>query len=162
MTKAKATPDYAGTTFAGLAAPVSAAPTLVQIMTAIQTALDSIAVLRTTPYIPEQVNPPQAVVGVPPIPEYHKAFKHGMMELDFTILLIVSKAYDRVGQTALGEFADFTGTNSIHAAIEADQTLGGVVNDCFVVGFRPTPIQEVGALSYYGGEFTVRVLAKGA
>jgi len=159
MTKTQVTPDFAGTTFAGLAAPVSGAARIVQIRAVIQDALDNIPGLRTSPYIPEQVNPPEAVVGVPPI-DYHKAFKHGLLDLDFTVLLLISKAYDRVGQTALGEFADIAGTNSIHAAIEAASSdeVGMTV-----VSFRPiTAGQIVGALEYYGGEFTVKVLAKGA
>lgn len=154
-------PAFADQTYAGVGAPISSAPTLVQMQTAIETRLKTISGLRTSPYISEQVNPPMAVVGVPDIPSYHKAFHHGLQELDFTVILCISKASDRFGQLNLGEYADIAGDLSIHAAIEADKTLGGIVDDAICASFRRLSSEEVGAIGYYGGEFIIRVLAKG-
>lgn len=131
-------------------------------MTAVETRLKTIAVLNTAPFVPDQVNPPQAVVGVPPINQYHGAFAHGKFMLEIPVTVLVSRAYDAIGQPALAAFADIAGTNSIHAAIEADRTLGGAVDDCIVFSFRPLGNDEVGVLGYYGGEFILRISATGA
>lgn len=143
-----------------------AAATLLQIMTGIETRLKTIQVggqnMRTAPYLAEQVNPPVALVSVPPIPNYHGAFAHGKFFLDVTVTVLVSKASDRIDQPLLATFADISGTNSVHAAIEGDRTLGGIADDCIVASFRPLGNQEVGAIGYYGGEFTLHVKVSGA
>ena len=137
------------------------AANLTLIMQAIGTRLATISGLRVTAYVSDQVNPPAAVVGVPPIPDYHRTFAHGKFMLDIPVTVLVSKVVDRIDQPSMATFADISGTNSIHAAIEADRTLGGTVDDCIVVNFAPLGQDEVGALGYYGGVFTLRVIASG-
>jgi hypothetical protein len=135
-------------------------------MQGIETRLKTIQVngqnMRTAPYLPDQVNPPMAVVGVPPIPRYHGTFTHGKFELDVPVIVLVSKVVDRIDQATLAAFADIDGTLSVHKAIEGDRTLGGAVDDCIVVSFRPLGNEEVGAIGYYGGEFTLHVVAAGS
>ena len=138
------------------------ATTITQIMQGIETRLATISGLRVAEYKPGQVNPPQAVVGVPPIPEYHKTMRMGKFTIDPTVTVFVSAAYDRVGQLKLAGYADPAGSTSIRAAIEGDKTLGGVADDCIVVSFRPLGLEEVGALGYYGGLFVLRAVASGA
>ena len=138
-----------------------AAPTIQQVMDGIGTRLATIAGLRVAAYVPDQVNPPQAVVDFPGVIDYHAAFAHGIFRFDPTVTILVSQSIDRVGNKALGNYASPTGTNSIHAAIEGDRSLGGVVDDCFVVDFRRMTQEEFNGLGYYGGVFTLRVLAKG-
>jgi len=137
------------------------AANLTGIMQAIGTRLSTISGLRVTAYVSDQVNPPAAVVGVPPIPQYHGTFAHGKFQLEIPVTVLVSKVVDRIDQPALAAFADISGTNSIHAAIEADKTLGGTVDNCIVASFRPLGLDEVGALGYYGGEFVLRIIASG-
>lgn len=139
-----------------------AAGTLTAIMAGIETRLKTIPGLRTAPYVPDQVNPPIAVVGVPPIPNYHATFAHGKFVLDVPVTVLVSKAVDRIDQPAMAAYADIASTNSIHAAIEGDQTLGGAVDNAVVSDFRPLGNDEVGAIGYYGGVFTVKVICSGA
>jgi hypothetical protein len=142
---------------------VAAAPTLVQIMQAIQVRLAAISGLRTRTdlFIPSQINPPQAVIWMPTIQAYHAAFNSGLMHITCQVLIITSATSDRAGQTALTTFADVTGANSIKVAIEGDKTLGGVVSDCMVVGWRPVPTEDVNALTYYGGTFDLQIYAPG-
>lgn len=137
------------------------APTISQIMLGLETRLETITGLRVTEYIADQVNPPQAVVGVPPIPEYRSTFGRGRFTLEPTITVLTSRASDRVGQLALASYAEVTGATSIPAAIEADRTLGGVVEECWVLSFAPLGVQDVGAIGYYGGVFQLRVVAPG-
>jgi hypothetical protein len=137
------------------------AVTITPIMLGLETRLKTISGLRTSPYVPDQITPPHAVIEVPPI-DYHTTFAHGMVNLTFTIRLFAQKVIDRIDQPTMAAFADIAGTNSIHAAIEGDKTLGGVADDCKVISFDPVGGAEVGALPYYEGVFTVRVLGKGA
>jgi len=143
-----------------------AAPTVLQVMQGIAERLDTIDGLRVESYIADQINPPMAVVGPPPIENYHTAFHRGTWELRPQVYILVSAALDRVGQEALASYADVSGDTSIPAAIEGDrsqggQTLGGIVDDCVVDSFRPLGMEEVGLIGYYGGVFELRVIASG-
>ena len=136
-----------------------AAPTIQQIMEAIETSLETIPGLRTSEYVPDQLNPPQAVVDFPGEIVYHGTFAHGKYVFEPTITILVSRTVDRIGTAALAAYASPSGTNSIHLAIEADQTLGGVVDNCVVLNFRRLGQQEIDALQFFGGLFTLRVIA---
>lgn len=131
-------------------------------MTAIETRLKTISGLRTASYVPDQVNPPQAVVDFPGDIDYHKTFIHGKFEFEPTVIVLISKTVDRVGVSSLSDFASPTGTNSIHAAIETDPTLGGIVDYCNVLHFRRLNQEEVAGLGYFGGVFTLQVAASGS
>lgn len=137
------------------------APTILDVMTGIEARLDTISGLRVSDFTPDQINPPQALVGVPPISQYHAAMSHGIFRLQPTVTLFTSAAYDRTGQRALAAYADPTGAQSIHAAIEGDKTLGGIVDYCIVVSFEVLGLQEVGLVGYYGGRFQLQVVAEG-
>jgi hypothetical protein len=135
--------------------------TLAQIMQGIEGRLATISGLRVSDTIPGQINPPQAVVGVPTIETYQAGLNpHERPSLAPTITILVSSAMDRVGQLQLAEYADPTGPRSIPAAIQADSSLGGVIGrgGCLVVRFDPLGIEEVGLIGYYGGRFTLRVI----
>lgn len=138
------------------------APSIPAILAGIEARLETIAGLMTVSDVrPGQVNPPAAVVGVPPIPDYWGAMKRGVFELEPTIMVLTSTAVDRPGQLSLAEYANPTGSSSVVAAIYASRTLGGVVDDCYVREFRPLGIDEVGVIGYYGGIFTLYVVAQG-
>lgn len=134
---------------------------LVAVMKGIEERLATIPDLRTSAYVADQINPPQAVVAVPPIDNYRMSFGRGTFSIRPQIYVFVSAALDRVGQQALAEFANPAGSRSIAAAIEADRTLGGVVQECVVESFRPLGFEEVGQLGYYGGVFEIRVIGSG-
>lgn len=137
------------------------APTLKAIMLGIEARLATIAGLRTSEIVPDQISPPHALVGLPPIPVYRSSMQRGTYELDLTVTVLVSAGVSRVGQLLLAEYASVSGANSIPLAIEADRSLGGTVDDCVVTSFRPLGLDEVGAISYYGGVFTLKTLASG-
>lgn len=135
------------------------APTLEQVMLGIETRLATISGLRTSAIGPDQIVPPAAVVGVPPVEAYHATFNSNRMLLDFPVTVLVSAALDRVGQLALAGYANPSGATSVKAAIEGDKTLGGILDDCIVMSFRPLGLEEVGLIGYYGGVFTVRAIS---
>lgn len=138
------------------------APTIAQIMAGIETRLNTITGLRVMAYTADQINPPQATVGVPPVENYHTTFQRGRMQLDLEIYIFVSAALDRTGQVALAEYANPTGAKSVIAAIYGDRTLSGTVEDCIVRSFRPLGMEEVGLIGYYGGVFEISVIAEGS
>ena len=138
------------------------APTISQIMEGIETRLETIPGLRTAEYVPDQVNPPQAVVDFPGEIDFHVTAKHGLFTFEAQVIILVSKTVDRAGTAALATYASITGTNSIHAAIEGDSTLGGIVDDCYVRSFRRLGQEEIDGLGFFGGVFMLPVMAKGS
>ncbi len=131
-------------------------------MTGVQGRLETIVGLRTDTGSSAQINPPQAIVAVPTIPSYHEAFANGKFRLDIEVAILVSNAYSRTADLMLAPYANPTGASSIKAAIEGDKSLGGVVDDCMVVSFRPVSREEFGLIGYYGGLFLLKVIATGA
>lgn len=131
---------------------------LPDLMLGIETVLATIQGLRTSDVIPSEISSPEAIVGVPPIPDYIKGLVHGRPELEPTILVLTSATVDRVGQRKLAAFASTIGPQSIPAAFAADRRLGGKVSDCLVKSFQPLPLQEVGIIPFYGGLFTLQVM----
>jgi hypothetical protein len=136
--------------------------TIVQVMQGIETRLKTITGLRVEEFKPDQINPPQAIVGVPPIPDYRRTFgSTGQLMIEPTITILVSAALDRVGQLKLASYVDKTGAQSIFAAIEADKTLGLPDVECIVKSFEPLGMQDAGLIGYYGGVFHLTCLATG-
>lgn len=135
--------------------------TIEQIMAGIETRLATISGLRTSDTLAPQISPPWAMVGVPPVENYHATMGSRRFELNPTISVFTSTSWDRTGQLKLAGYANQTGSTSIRAAVEADRTLGGVVEDCVVDSFRPINIEEFGEIGYFGGVFQLRVFARG-
>ena len=129
-------------------------------MQGIETRLKTISGLRTAAFRPDQVNPPQAYVSIPTI-NYHAAFVHGQMRIEPVVTILISKALDRVDQPLLASFMDIAGTKSIHAAIEADKTLGITGCECVVMDCREADI-ALGGINWYAGVFNLNVIAPGA
>lgn len=135
--------------------------TIVDVMEGIAEALASIPKLRVEEIFEGDINPPTAVVGVPVVTNYYSSMARAHFELEPTITVFTSQTVSRVGQLQLAEFANPAGANSIRAAIHADKTLGGRVSDAIVSQFRPFDVEEFSAFSYFGGIFTLSVIARG-
>ena len=93
--------------------------------------LETITGLRGYSEIPENPSIPAAIVNLDSV-NYHQAFKNGLIELNFTVTVIVGRFSARSSQQKLNDFADNSGDSSIRAAIESDRTLGGNAFDCVV------------------------------
>lgn len=131
------------------------------IMTNLDLRLQTVTDLNCTPEVPTQGVGPFAFVGVPAIPNYHMTMNKARVELRPTVTLLVGKANNRGGQFLLARYANPDGEYSIQAAIEGDKTLGGACETCVVESFRPVGSEEMGALNYFGGIFTLLVVARG-
>jgi hypothetical protein len=74
----------------------------------------------------------------------------------FSVMLIVGRADDRSAQNSLDSF--IVGPNSIKKAIEADRTLGGVVNTCRVREMNNYASVNIGDTVYLAAQFNVEVV----
>lgn len=113
--------------------------------------------LRVVDNLPDQVNPPMAVMSVTDV-TFHRAFSGGDPIYQFVVTLIVARASERVAQDRLDAYTSFDGAQSVRAAIEADQTLGGIVSTSVVD--RAGNIQTVTLadnVNYLAVDFTVIV-----
>lgn len=104
-----------------------------EVAVAIQTKLATINGLRTYNYQPEQLNPPTAYPELTSV-TYHRTMGNGsaLNQMDWTIHIIVGRYTDRTAHDLLDNYLSATGSKSIRAAIEADTTLGGVVQAAIV------------------------------
>lgn len=119
--------------------------------------LATISGLRVSAEIPDQVNPPMAVISLTTV-EYDNAFQQGLTIYRFGVTLVASRASDRWAQTRLDGYCS-NGENSVKLAIESDKTLGGSAYDV-----RVTEMGSIGAVSldevtYLAAEFSVDVYA---
>jgi hypothetical protein len=133
--------------------------TLEQVALGLEARLETIQGLRPSEFVPSKITPPAAIVALAEVPNYRVALSGVKFDVNMTVTILVSAAFDRVGQMNLLAYADRVGEKSVFAAVEADRTLGGAADDCQVTGFRPLGLEEVGLLQYYGGVFSLRVMA---
>ena len=124
----------------------------------IATNLATITGLRTAAQIPDQPNPPIAMVQLQRI-AFDGAFKGGMTTYEFGVSVIVGRVAEREAGRRLDAYASSTGVSSVKRAIESNKTLSGVVYD-----LRVSEMQNIGAVllgeaTYLAADFAVTVFA---
>lgn len=124
------------------------------IRTGLATRLATITGLRNSATIPDNPNPPIAIV-MPSTISYDDTFHRGLQIYTFNILVIVGRVDERTAQNNLDAYASSTGTASIKLAVEGDKTLGGKVYDTRVSEMRNYGQLAVGEVTYLTAEFTV-------
>jgi hypothetical protein len=122
--------------------------------TRIATNLATITGLRTSPTLPDNPNPPIALV-TPISVSFDDSFKRGMQTYTFVISVIVGRADERTAQNKLDGFVSSTGSSSVKLAVESDKTLGGNAFDCRVTEMRNYGQLTIGDVIYLSAEFTV-------
>jgi hypothetical protein len=121
--------------------------------------LAKVSGLRTSATVPDQINPPIAVVAPASI-TYDIAFaRTGGDEYEFVITVIVGRVDERSAQNRLDAYCSGTGASSIKAAVESDRTLGGKAFDCRVTDLRNYTQVTVGDAIYLAAEFRCQVYA---
>ena len=133
---------------------------LTDLRTGLANRLATISGLRSSAYIPDNPQPPVAVV-MPGRIQYDTAFGRGSDEYQFTIMLIVGRVADRASQTTLDGYCESSGSRSVKAAIEGDRTLGGKALDCRVTEMTNQGSLAIGDVTYHTAEFNVSVIAAG-
>lgn len=141
------------------------AATIEAICDALEAALDNIDGLRVRDIIPDSIpvsgSADVAIIMAPPIDDYRMSFGRGHYEFDVAVTVLVSAVIDRAGQRRLMAYSSQTGTKSIRAAVETDLTLGGVVEQAWLLNYRPLGIEEAAGFGYFGGVFTVHIVTTG-
>lgn len=132
--------------------------TLAQVGAGFVDKLNDISGLRAYDYVPEDINPPCAVVR--PREITRGAMSRGVMEITFDIAVFVSRASDRAGQAKVLTYADPSASesSSIWAKLDANKSLGITGVDAAVLSFTPFGWQDIAGYPYDGGIFEVLVL----
>jgi hypothetical protein len=93
---------------------------------------------------------------------YDAAMGRGMDEWWFTVRGFAKSGTDKAAQMRLDAWLASTGAESVKAALEVDRTLGGVASDSRVIAMGKIAVFTVeGGASFFGAEWTLRVLAEG-
>jgi hypothetical protein len=125
----------------------------------IATNLATVSGLRTAATVPDQINPPVAVV-MPTSITYDTAFaRSGGDEYEFSVMVIVGRVDERMAQNKLDAYCSGSGAQSIKAAIQSNRTLGGQAFDCRVTSLRSYNQISVADVTYLAAEFVVQVYA---
>jgi hypothetical protein len=127
---------------------------ITDLRTAIATNLATISGLRTSPTLPDNPNPPIALV-TPISVSFDDVFRRGMQTYTFVVSVIVGRVDERTAQNKLDAFVSSTGSQSIKLAVESDKTLGGNAFDSRVTEMRNYGELTIGDVIYLSAEFTV-------
>ena len=120
--------------------------------------LATISGLRVSTYIPDDIAPPVGVISAPTV-TYDTAFRQGLTTYDFTVTVLVGRTSERSAQSKLDAYCDPTGSQSVKAALESDQTLGGAAQALRVTRTNGNAAVLVGETTYAAVELTVVVYA---
>lgn len=131
---------------------------ITNIRSGLATRLATISGLRTASTMPDNPNPPIAIV-IPDNINFDNAFQRGMDTLTFRIFVVVGRADERTAQNSIDAYCATSGTSSIKAAIEGDKTLGGSAYNCRVTDMRNYGSVIIGEVTYLSCEFVVAVYA---
>lgn len=128
-----------------------------QILTAIASQLAAnLTGVETSDYLRDNFNAPIAIPW-PKEVRYHGAMDGGDVEHDIVVAVIINRQSERAAATQIAQFLSYGDTNSIRAALEQDQTLGGVVDDLVCTDGRVASIITVNAAEYIRLDFNVTV-----
>lgn len=132
------------------------AATITQVGQGLKTRLETISGLRVFDYQPDNIFPPIAFPALTSI-EYHKAMGGGMRIFTYNITTVTGRVDERTGQDELDAFASYDGAKSVRAALEADKTLGGVVDTLIVTSSASVNALSQGDNQFITLDFTVTV-----
>lgn len=119
---------------------------------------DNIPGLRVSETIPDQPNPPIAIISLESV-NYDQTFQRGMSEYLFTVSVLAGRVSERNAQARLDSFID-PGTATIKTAIESERSLGGKVFDVRVSEMSNIGAVNLGETIYLGADFNVQVYSE--
>ena len=122
---------------------------------ALGSALGTITGLRSYSYQPDQINAPMAWPVLDEV-TYHDAMAGGLVTHKYRVGVVVGRAAERTAQKNLDSYLSY-GTGGVRFAVEADATLGGVVQASIVESATNISNLEYGDQTYLYVEFRVTV-----
>jgi hypothetical protein len=132
--------------------------TVTQIKQGIATALATIPGLRGYAYQPDNLNPPFAWPMLDTV-TYNGAMRGGLITHIYTVTVVVGRAAERTAQNALDGYVSYDSATSIRAALEADRTLNGVVQNLLVESANNISTTEGNDTTYLMVDFRLVVYA---
>lgn len=132
--------------------------TISELRTGLATNLATISGLRTSSFIPDNINPPIALVE-PVSVSFDTVMARGLDEYSFKVTVVAGRASERAGQSLMDGYCSGSGSSSVKGAIESDRTLGGKANDLRVTGLSSYGSITIGDVTYLAAEFAVTVYA---
>lgn len=133
----------------------------------ISDAVDTIAGLTCTPYVPDAITEPHFFLAESET-EFDKSMKRGLDSLTFTCRILVGRADDMYAQKDLNSYTSGSGANSLKVAIESVRTsnngtaISGAIYDLVVRSIRSHRFYEHAGTEYLGAELTIYVIGSGA
>lgn len=116
--------------------------------------------IQILPYLVSEPTPP-AIMIFPSDITYHVANADGWISLAFTIRVAVSFTSGEGSQMLLDQFMAPNGAQSILAAVESDQTLGGAADNVVVRSVTGPVLTIVNTNAYLTADWSVDVYADG-
>jgi hypothetical protein len=117
--------------------------------------LATIRGLRVAETIPDQVNPPQAVISLQSV-AYDGALRGGLTTYSFMVTVIVGRMSERTAQRTLDGYIS-PGVGAIKNAVESDKSLGGSAFDVCCEAMSNVGSLTIGEVNYLAADFTVTV-----
>jgi len=114
--------------------------------------------LRVLEHIPEQINPPAAVISRAEV-DYSLNAKGGLTEWSMQIQMVAGRMADQHSQRTIDAWLSWDGPQSVRAALEADRTLGGNCQTSRVTTADALTSLQVGDSEYIGVTLSVTVWA---
>lgn len=133
--------------------------TITQLKDGLKTRLDTITNLRAYAQQPDQVNPSVGGIAFSTLESvtYHGTMGAGLVTHVFTVSVIVGRAAERTTQNLMDTYLSYD--SGIRAAIEGDQTLGGVAQTLIVEEASNISTVDANDTTYLTVDFRVVVYA---
>ena len=114
--------------------------------------------LRVSEQVPEQINPPAAVITRATV-DYTQNMGGGLTEWSMQVQLLAGRMADQQSQRQIDAWLSWDGPQSVRAALEADRTLGGNCQTSRVTTADALSSILVGDSEYIGVTLAVTVFA---
>jgi hypothetical protein len=131
--------------------------TVSELRDGLATNLRTITGLRVSAEVPDNPNPPQAVIQLRSV-DYNGSFQRGMTTYYFVITVLVGRVAEREAQRRLDAYVS-NGASSIKLAAESDKTLNNKAFDVIISEMTNISAVLLGETSYLAADFTATVYA---
>ena len=130
--------------------------TLAQIRTGLYNALSGISGLTVSQYWPQPINVPAVLIKPMSMSERTTYADQRIITFEIVLAAAPAQSIGTDGQKTLDSFLDDSGASSIVAALEADDTLGGICAG-LLISWADYGVMEIEGVQYYAARFTVTV-----
>lgn len=128
------------------------------VMDEVGTQLNTITGIDVLPYDADSVNPPCAIVSLPPSINYLSTYKRGMDKLVLEVSILVSMADDRIRREEITPFADGSGPQSVKEVLESGTY---TAFDTLAVRSGGFMVISIEGIEYLGAVFQVDISGQG-